>query len=260
MLQSSNTLFALLGMKETARFIGFLIQEAQRPRINYDYFNRTFKNLQIVADTEFGKKDPYKKRCVAYLSKKVAGSMQENFASVRDILNASDFTTLLWTRENAYRLSRVLTRMLIDSAKSEEEKLIGLSYSYANMVEGTYKSSVQECYMWEKLSRRETIITACIIKKDVGNVLDFYTQVKEDRTIFEGYDSVVRNAVAHSTMFYDKPSKKMKYVDKKSAREKIYSFEELVLLYQKVRSVYELVLIRNLVLDVYDVSTHILSK
>ena len=83
---------------------------------------------------------------------------------------------------------------------------------------------------------------------DVEQILDYY-KTKEDLLYFEGYDSIIRNAVAHSNFKYDKTTKKMTYVNEKRVKQEDgsnplkrsvseYDFNDVYERYEKIKSLY----------------------
>ncbi|MEM2140482.1 hypothetical protein [Nitrososphaera sp.] len=260
-LTSSQALLREFKMKTSVQFIGYLLNEFERSEIIYSYLNVTFKNLQKTLEYEFGTNE-YRKRIFAYLNKRVRVAMISYIDKVKEMNAAPEIHDVIFDRVNAFRIIGKLSKMLESSSKSEFERLLGLSYSYAATVEGVYKRSVQDCYVWERLGtgalKNNTF--SAIHEMDIPKVVDYFDRCFIEKSIFEGYDDIVRNAIAHSTIYFDENTNKMTYKDKRSQREVSYDFDGLQEKYQKLWDVYQMVLVKNQLLRISDACVEFLNR
>jgi hypothetical protein len=204
-----------------------------------------FKRLQIATE-EFAT-TPYRKRCFDYVSRISRAGMHKNPEGVRAAVNYPHFAEIQKERTSAFTVLSRLSTILEKGASNSYESILGLSFSYANIVDGVYKRSVQDCYVIDELSDMRTVDLNNVQHYGVGKILQEYNEKGKDTTIFEGWDDVVRNAVAHVRIEFDEASDKMTYIDKIATRTRasVYAFNELQEKYNKLFDVFSLVLIRN---------------
>jgi hypothetical protein len=52
--------------------------------------------------------------------------------------------------------------------------------------------------------------------KSIGGIIKYYNENSADKPIFEGYKNTIRNAISHSSMYFNESTKEMLFKDKKS--------------------------------------------
>jgi len=249
----------MLHMNGSVSILKMMTDELQKASVDIGYMKTTYKNLQVLIENEFSVSD-HRRRCMGYFAASMRRAMKSNVAEVTRVLNDPQIATIPVDRVNAYKLLNELSRILLAGSGSDRDKAIGLSFAYSHAVEGVYKKSVQECYIWHKLGVREHIDTKAVPRMDVAKVRDYYTSKNLDTSIFEGYNRTVRNAVSHTTFRFDDTIQKMIYEDRQSGDKATYSFMELHSLYQNIWDVLELMLAKNQVLIVHDVCMAIFKR
>lgn len=260
-IENAIGIFRLFELPESAASVSnFILPEVKKAQIDYDMINQTYKNLQTLTRFEFGKKEDHRRRAIAYLYKRVTVSIQANYSDVRAVHNTQEVADNILNRVNASKVLRRLNKILIKGSEDEEDRLTGLSIAYANAVEGVYKRSIQDCYMWELLASKKHVKSSVVPTMDIKMIMDYYNTTHTEITVFEGYDSTVRNAVGHSTFYFDPNEKKMKYEDKISGNVKLLSFDELYSLYRKIENIYQMVIINTHVLRLSDICLELMER
>ncbi|HEX9830937.1 MAG TPA: hypothetical protein VGA94_04550 [Thermodesulfobacteriota bacterium] len=218
-----------------------------------------FRKLQFATE-EFASTD-YRKRCFRYISRISHDAMQHNPAGVRAIVNDPIFMEIQRERTEAFTVLTRISKILEQGAANPYEKILGLSFSYAHVVEGVFKKSVQDCYLIDEISLMKTISIEEVEHFGIGKIMKEYQKTRRELTIFEGWDDVVRNAVSHARMHYDGKLENMTFVDrtKQRIRSSTYSFEQLQEMYMKLFDVFSLVLIRNQIRRISDI-IHAISQ
>lgn len=252
-LEASQRLFQQFKMTRTARCMQLIMDEVKRTEIIRSYLNLLFKNLQTTSQIEFSHNE-YRNRIIRFLNRRINTVMMTNIERLVEANRAPEMLDMINDRVNAYKIVRTLSDILIKGSKSEYEKLLGLSYSYAASIEGVYKRSVQDCYVWERLAaetwRNDT--ASSLQEMDIHKIINYFDAHSIDKSIFDGYDDTVRNAIAHSTLYFDENTNTMKYKDKRAAMEVSYTFEQLRDKLQKIWDIYEMVLVKNQILRTND--------
>ncbi|MGH2612853.1 MAG: hypothetical protein ACRDFB_07365 [Rhabdochlamydiaceae bacterium] len=107
----------------------------------------------------------------------------------------------------------------------------------------------------------EKVYAKKIVKMDVSEIYEYFKQKQLPMHYFRGWEKTIRNAVGHTTFYYDPIIKKMVYEDlipkmkrgrKIYKRKKIRSINEMIVLYDKILDVYHGVFFTNQILRVND--------
>ena len=231
-LDSTIGIFKMLNMNATMKQVWYIIDEVQRSSVIRSYLNTLFTQMQYISERDFGT-NPYKKEIIAYLNRRVALNMTTYIDKISELTKQLPIVEMINDRVNAYKIIGTLKKIMEPVAQSPNERMLSLSISYANAIEGIYKRAVQDCYVWEKISTgsaRAGQLTT-IPNQDIKSIITYYDKQNIDKCIFEEYDDIVRNAVAHSTLSFDQTTNKMLYIDRRSNRQVRYEFDTLQQLY-----------------------------
>lgn len=248
-------------MSRTVNQIQYLIDETNRSEIIRSYFNMLFKHLQTVSELEFGS-TPYRKRIIGYLNKRIRVAMTVRIDQVVQMYKDPVISDVIFDRMNANRIFTTLNKILLAGSVTPYEKTVGLSYAYSTIVEGVYKKSVQDCYVWERIGAGtlKSNTLASLPEMDVNKIIDYFNGNSIDRSIFEGFNDTVRNAVAHSTIYYNENTNKMTYKDKRSGKQEVLDRNQLYELYTKIWDVYFMVLAKNQLLGINDACANFVAR
>jgi len=254
----------LIDMKQTASESEKLVSEIKSTLPNLDK-NKILQQFKIIQDTiyvEFSKKGNYESKIAKKLITQFRKAKRNYPQEAENAFSTSGSYERINQRKNNYANVNTLEvsilrepKKLESDEKEKELKFVGLSYVYASMVGGIFRFTLQDVYRWEKVSNGENVDPEIVTDMDVEQIQNYY-KTKNDLLYFEGYDPIVRHAVAHSNFEYDKAVKKITYVNEKRVLQSdgtnplrrfvsTYSFEDLHEMYNKIKSLYHLNIILN---------------
>jgi len=248
-----------LEMEATAIVVDKIIALIRNPisKIDQAGLQKLFTEYQNTMEVEFSKKGDYEKKIVIKLLDQSRKALTDYLPNTQNAFETSKRYERVKQRTNSNHNVETLRYLVLREPKVDlEKRFIGLSYAYANLVNGVFRFSIQDCYTWGKISNGETVDPDVIADMEVGDIRNYYNQ-KNDLLYFEGYDSIVRNGVAHSNFEFDSKTQEITYVAEggrvtsptgapSTNRQTVtYSFEQMVENYQKLEKIYELVLITN---------------
>lgn len=248
-----------LEMEATAVVVDEILELINRTmsKIDQDGLKKLFTKYQNTMEIEFSNKGDYEKKIVIKLLDQSRKALTNYLTNTQNAFETSKRYERVKQRMNSNHNVETLRYLVIrDPQVDLEKRFIGLSYAYANFVNGVFRFSIQDCYTWEKISNGDNVDPDDIADMEVADIHNYYNQ-KSDLLYFEGFDSVVRNAVAHSNFEFDPITGEITYVAEgrreisptgtlTTNRQTVtYSFEQMVENYQKLEKIYELVLITN---------------
>jgi hypothetical protein len=265
-LEESTEFFnsPLIDMQQTGNECEKLVNEIKTTISNLDK-NKIFQQFQTIQDTievEFSKKGSYEKKIIGKLLKQFQNAKKNHAVEAENAFSTSGSYERVNQRKNNYQNVNTFEigllrepKNLLSEDKEKEIKFVGLSYVYASMIGGIFRFTLQDVYRWEKVSEGQSVNPSVVTDMDVEQIQNYY-KTKKDLSYFDGYDSIVRHAVAHSNFEYDKTTQKMTYINEKRVREpdgsnplkrfvSTYSFDDLHEMYNKVKSLYHLNMILN---------------
>ncbi len=251
-----------IDMKSTALIVDNMISviRSTLPHIDNNQLKLLHSNLQNTIEQEFSKKGLYENKILVRL----LNDMRKSITNHRQETENSFQTSTRYERQNqrmhsAHNVKTLQYLILRNPPVDTEQRFIGLSYAYANLVNGIFRFTIQDCYTWAKISNGDAVDPDTIAEMDVSDIYNYYNQ-KHDLLYFEGYDSIVRNAVAHSNFEYDPSTQKISYVNEgqlkpiatgitPTNRQTVeYSFQELIEKYEQLEVIYNAIMIINQIL------------
>jgi len=255
----SKILKTRLDMPRSAEIIDDIKNELSSSTYERESLNSKFRKLQTTAENEFGKND-HRKNCIIMLNKQLRKALVLNLSEVKKIRNQDEVVKIITQRANAYRNLQLLRKIVTSGATNEEEGLIGISYGYLAQVDGIYKKSLQDCYVWEKLGNKEKIEAEKVPKMSVADLKNYFEKMEKKLFYFEGWDSIVRNSVGHSAFQYDKQKRKMVYNDLYAKKTTEYTIDEMIALYDKMENIFQLIMSTNQIIQANDIIERFLQK
>lgn len=248
-----------MGLKKAAEATLHLQVEAKQRTIHRDTLENIFLSIQSDVWDEFFLND-YRKRLVEHLSHRTNIAMDRYHSVLVRVMNAPGIAELPRDRGNIFKVQTVLDDVISAGSKTEEQRSVSISFLYAFAVEGVYKRSLVDCYIWEKISAGLRINTSRVLNIDIHHVHEYYTASGVDMIIFEGYDSIVRNAISHATFAFNPKDCKITYLDRRRSDSISYTLDDILERYQKIKDVYQFVLIRNVLIGISDYLIQLLKK
>lgn len=245
-----------IDMKLSAKIIEDIVtQVKQKPNLDHGKIKKLFTDLQDTIDVEFSKKGEYEKKIIEKLHNQIKTALKNHNTEVQNAFQTSKRYERTKQRyvssHNVETLRYLVTR---EPREDVEKRFIGLSYAYSNLISGVFRFSIQDCYTWEKISNGEQVDPDVIADMDVAEIYNYFKQ-KKDLLYFEGFDLVVRHAVAHSNFEFDSSTEEITYVNETrnvtsstgttgtNRQTSTYSYEQMVENYEKLEKIYELVMV-----------------
>ncbi len=255
-----------IDLKATALEVTNIINviKTTKPHIDKNKLQSFFSTLQDTIDVEFSKKGSYEEKILKKLQGQVRRSLKKHLLAMQKAFETSEryerVNQRMYNSHNVEILKHVVTRdpkIPVESDELEkEQQFVGLSYAYASLVNGVFRFTLQDCITWEKVSNGETADPKEIANMEIYSIYEYYKK-KNDLLYFEGFNPIVRNAVAHSNFQYDSSTQIMSYVDETmkkdpktgtefaSRRTASYDYAQMVENYHKIEKIYELIIVFN---------------
>lgn len=255
-LDTAQKLFSKMDLKSSAILVREMkhIIETTKPKIDKNKLNKKFIDLQDTIDVEFSKKGTHHEKIIKQLQHALRTTLTKNLSNYQRVFQDNTKMEKVQQRSDSYRNTELLKSMVIKSATTDEERLIGISYAYLGLVNGIYRLSLHDCYALQKLSQDESVDPEAVKNMEVADIKDYFTTKGLPMDYFDGLDTIVRNAVGHSNFHYDSTKERMTYIDEPNnpTKKRImeYSFAEMVENYEKLESLYSAILIINQLINV----------
>lgn len=269
----------LIEMNHTAQKCKKLADEIKStiPNLDKENIYRQFLEIQDSIKEEFSKKGDYQSKIADKLIGDFEKSKKEHRVDSENAFSTSGSyertQQSISNYENVNRLEGAILREPKEPQPYEKEKeirFVGISYVYASLVGGIFRFTLQEVYRWTRISNGEKINPDAITDMDVEQIRNYY-KAKDDLLYFEGYEPIIRHAVAHSNFKYDKTTEKITYVNEKRVKQEDGSnplkefklecdFIDVHERYEKIKSLYHLTIILKTIWRIETILAHITKR
>lgn len=223
---------------------------------------KEFENLTMVYDKEFPRltqryepHDSYSTRCYEYINQIV----KKLFCCKQELL-IENLTQSMILFEQKAEAGKKWTKPLEVATRSPPKDLVDVyvvfNSSYLNSVEGLYKENLKMLYVWKKFCKNNKITIESINGLTVSNLKEKFCNKDDFKSdvLFEGYNRHIRNAIAHTTFFYDEKNNMMEYKDEKSHWSSSFNSFELMHMNEKIMIFNFLMDLFYIVLFTYDIA------
>ena len=187
------------------------------PKINSTTLNEKFKNLQNALKEEFSQRGEHSKNVFMQLRDSVLKTWKTNLEESQKIFENNTQYDERYKRMDSYSIYNTFIQFISRSNPSKEELFVGISFAYSHLVNGIYASALRDCYAWKKLSLGKPLDesegASWFKQQEIHNIYDYFKGNSLPLHYFNGWNRIVRNAVAHSNFRYDKTTQKMTYVN-----------------------------------------------
>jgi len=95
------------------------------------------------------------------------------------------------------------------------------------------------------LSKLEPVGFNKIKKMDIKDIQDYFKGISKSSCLFEGYNDEIRNAIAHSSFWYDEKKKKVIFEERRKNRTHEKTIDELFEMKEKLSDIEDLVFCYN---------------
>ncbi|MCH7647297.1 MAG: hypothetical protein IIA83_01645 [Thaumarchaeota archaeon] len=236
-LVSISNQFRDMKMDETANALMKFPKLLGNNTVKISSLESAFEKVLKNAETEFGNRDEHSKQCIQMMLR----HLKILFSSPKYDQALDELIEIMREREPTANTWRGLIRLSSREDQDYKERLIGLSQEYASKIEGLYKIDTRICYVLTKFAMGSPVKWNKISNTSIGDIKQYYNSQFADVSLFEGWSIHVRNAVAHSTYYYNEQDMSMKYEDKKAGWKKEFSHDEILEMSQKIMNVSETV-------------------
>ncbi len=236
-LVSLSNQFQDMKMPETAVLLMTFPTLISKNTVKISSLETLFEEIIKTVENEFGKRDEHSKKCVQMMLR----HLRILFTSPRYNKMLDELIEIMRKREPTANTWRGLLRAISNEGQNNKERFVGLSQEYASKIEGLYKIDLRICYLISKFAMDKNTSWKKIMNTNTNEIKNYFDEKFDDTILFEGWDSHIRNAVAHSSYYYDDDGMIMTYDDAQADWKKELSYYELLEMSQKLMNVCELV-------------------
>jgi len=138
-----------------------------------------------------------------------------------------------------------LDKILRTGAKSDEEKAVSISYLYLASIDGVYGKNLKDVLIFDELSNLQKVDYRKIERMKLSQIENHFKNVNGADCLFDGWDEDIRNAIAHSSFWYDKIKQKIIFEERRKNIIKKKSIDEVLFMLEKLSDIDELIFFYN---------------
>jgi len=234
-LEKSKKIFNLQGFSKPILQIDIIINELKTTK-NLTTINYAFKVLQTSFLVEYNK-TPHRIQVSDFyhrLFNTVSKTNQKAFSEkVLDKYWAKVIRHRGQSRKIIFELDAILKR----GNKTNFDTAISISILYLSMIDGIYGKNLKEFVIMYTLSQFKTPNLVELQKMDLRKIKEFFKKVSKSSCLFDGYSDVIRNAVAHSSFWYDEKKNQIHFEDRYHSRKEVKTIDELLDMSEKLSDI-----------------------
>ncbi len=181
-------------------------------KIDKNSITSKYKALQTKFVHEFSS-TTQRTNVISMLQQSMTETITKNNVEMQHVFNEPNVVEIISRRSYAYRVLSIFRQVIWNGAKTDEERMIGLSYVYLNLVDGIFRNALKICFIWQQLSRKEQVDTKTISDISVYDIYKYFNKNGLPMHYLDGWNGYVRNAVAHTTFQYDSSKNEAVYDD-----------------------------------------------
>lgn len=236
-------LFKKNGMNDPATQISKIKKELNGEK-DYQLLNAHFRVLQTSFVISYNT-STHRTLCSTFYKKRVNRTLKTNVSELNNVnLDIS------WAKMIQHRLKSRLTLFTLDKilkqgSETDEEKCVSLSYLYLASIDGLYGKNLKDIVIFDKLSNYKPVKFSEINKMKLHKIIEYFEGVSGSNCLFDGWDEDIRNAIAHSSFWYDKQKKKIIFEERKKGVIKEKNLDEIFEMIEKLADIDQLVFYYN---------------
>ena len=211
---------------------------------DFQLLNSMFKVLQTTFVSEYNT-NAHRTLCSTFYKKRVNITTKFNTTGLNDIQLDKRWANMIEHRIKARNVLFKLNKILMEGSQTDEEKSISLSYLYLASIDGIYGKNLKEVVIYDILSKGDQIDYHQIERMKISEIEKHFKKIKGSRCLFDGWDENIRNAIAHSSFWYDVTKKKIIYEERKKNKRKEKTKEDILKMIEKLSDVDQLVFFYN---------------
>ena len=216
-LAKLSKVFRNAGYSKTAGWIEQLSKKMLMPKVK----ERTQELLLDLEDAmlafrgEFigsGENWKYREKCFGALEKIILEMIKITGPKTPETVDKI-FPALKAGEETLRNIAEVYMALVSPESLSDKRRYYGFCFLYLLMIEGLYDENIKILYIFKKALSGEKVDYEEIQEKPPR---DFKNEIEP--VFFEGYNSRIRNAIAHAKFRFDDKTGKMIFRDRKTRR------------------------------------------
>jgi len=211
---------------------------------NYVSLNHSFKVLQTSFIVDYNT-SPHRILCSSFFKRRVNRTLKTNTAGLNNIHLDMMWAQMIEYRNKSRMLLFVLDNVLKKGSKTNEDRCVSLSYLYLASIDGVYGKNLKDIVIFDMLANLQAVKSSKIIKMKMNDIETYFQTISGSDCLFDGWDEDVRNAIAHSSFWYDKKKKKMIFEERKKGVTKEKTLNELLDMIIKLADIDQLVFYYN---------------
>lgn len=221
---------------------------------------REFRNFSSCIEEEYfylpegfiNPKEKHKRRCFDFLTAIIASlfdlpekKWKQMFEQCTILNEQSGKATDSW--------SQLIETVTKAPPTSYKEAIYTAAIEYLSKVEGQFDKHIRICYIWSKFSKNEDTLIEDASRLKIKQIQHYFMINYGNECLFEGYNSHIRNAIAHSSFRFDENNEKMVFEDVPAKWKAEYTDPEIMKLSAKIMNVILLTEILYAVIAIYDI-------
>ncbi|WP_428326636.1 hypothetical protein [Nitrosopumilus sp.] len=211
---------------------------------NFSILNSTFKVLQTTFVTEYNT-NPHRVLCSTFFKKRVNVTIKFNVQGLNDIRLDKIWGNMIRYRAKSRDVLIKLDNILHNGSHTEEEKCISISYLYLASIDGVYGKNLKDVVIFDMLSKNEKVDYRKIERMKLGEIIEYFKNIEKSECLFDGWNEEIRNAIAHSSFWYDSNKQKIIYEERRKNIINEKTKEEVSEMIEKLTDIDELVFFYN---------------
>jgi len=211
-LDQCNNLFKKFNFNKSAKSVEEIKKELNGKK-DILMLNSIFKVLQTTFIVEFSTTS-HRTLCSDFFKRRVNLITKLNTSGLSNFYTDKTSTKMREYRDKARAVLFILDKILRNGAKSEEEKSISISYLYLSNADGVYGKNLKNILIFDMLSKLRTVNYGTIERMKRSKIEQYFQTVKDADCLFDGWNENIRNAIAHSSFWYDSKKSKIIFEDR----------------------------------------------
>lgn len=211
---------------------------------NFGILNSTFKVLQTTFIVEYNT-TTHRTLCSTFFKKRVNLTTKFNTAGLNNIHLDMAWAKMIEYRVKSRNVLFILDKILRNGSQTDEEKSISISYLYLASIDGVYGKNLKDVLIFDILSKQNQVNYTKIERMKLSNIQKYFKKVKGSNCLFDGWDEDIRNAIAHSSFWYDSKKQKIIYEERRKNRIKEKTQYEILQMLEKLSDIDELIFFYN---------------
>lgn len=188
---------------------------------------------------------PHRILCGTFYKKRVNLTLKLNVSGLNDVHLDIMWAKMIMYRARARHVLMILDNILKRGSKTEEEKGISLSYLYLASIDGVYGKNLKDILIFDMLANCSKINYKQIERMKLDEIQKYFKKIPDSDCLFDGWDEDIRNAIAHSSFWYDAQNSKFIYEERRKNHIKTKTSQEILEMLAKLADLDELVLLYN---------------